>query len=260
MIAMAWYAIQTYTGKEEQLVEMIYRMLPAGIFSECFVPYFERLRRWHHQNQICILRLFPGYIFISTEDINSVFGLFKKIPAMSKIMSTDDFEFTSIYEEEARFLLEILDSDHIVRLTYVATDGKGSATYMAGPLKECSGRIQAYKFRDRYAQVRLTIAGHEKSVRMGLILDNDVRAETGYGKVEAHIIRPEVYVPIKRDPAASVVLVPGDRVAVVGGAFEGNAAVVRKVKSGIVSITVRMFGREIPLELSSDEVRKIETE
>ena len=255
---MLWYAIQSYTGKEEQLAEMIRRVVPERYYGECFVPYFERLRCWRQQNQVHILRLFPGYLFISTDNIEAVFQCLKRVPAMSKILTAGAFEFTPLYDSEAEFLKRILDADHIVRLTYAATDGKGHVTYMAGPLEKCRGRIEAYKFRDRYAQVRLTIAGQEKTVRMGIILNDDVRREMAYGKVEAHIPTPEKYASFNRKPAA--MLRPGDSVAVVSGVFEGNIAVVQKVGTRTVSITVHMFGREMPVEISAEDVRKLEAE
>ena len=253
---MLWYAIQSYTGKEEQLTKMIRRVVPERYYGECFVPYFERLRCWRQQNQVHILRLFPGYLFISTDNIEAVFQCLKRVPAMSKILTAGAFEFTPLYDSEAEFLKRILDADHIVRLTYAATDGKGHVTYMAGPLEKCRGRIEAYKFRDRYAQVRLTIAGQEKTVRMGIILNDDVRREMAYGKVEAHIPTPEKYASFNRKPAA--MLRPGDSVAVVSGVFEGNIAVVQKAGTRTVSITVHMFDREMPVEVSAEDVRKLE--
>ncbi len=281
---MPWYAVQTYTGREENLAEMVRRVIPEGYIGECFVPYFERLRCWRQQNQIHILRLFPGYLFITTDDIEGVFQCLKKVPAMSKILSAGAFEFTPLYDGEAEFLKGILDADHIVRLTYAATDGKGHVTYMAGPLEKCRDRIETYKFRDRYAQVRLTIAGQEKIVRMGIILNDDVRREMSYGKVEAHIPTPTGYAagntrkesltpclygnagiasPVlspheKGKPTA--MLRPGDCVAVVSGVFEGNVAVIHEVRSSTVSITVHMFNREMPVEVSVEEVRKLDPE
>ncbi len=268
---MLWYAIQSYTGKEEQLAEMIRRMVPERYYGECFVPYFERLRCWRQQNQVHILRLFPGYLFISTDSIEAVFQCLKRVPAMSKILTAGAFEFTPLYDSEAEFLKKILDADHIVRLTYTATEGKGRVTYMTGPLEKCRDRVEVYKFRDRYAQVRLTIAGQEKTVRMGIILNDDVRREMAYGKVEAHIPTPTGYAAGNTSKASlefsphgngkpAAMLRPGDHVAVVSGVFEGNVAVIHEVRNSTVSITVHMFDREMPVELSAEEVRKLGTD
>ena len=60
MIGMPWYVIQTYTGREEQLVEMIRRIVPRNCCGECFVIYSEQLRHRQQENQVHVLRLFPG--------------------------------------------------------------------------------------------------------------------------------------------------------------------------------------------------------
>lgn len=253
---MPWYAIQTYTGREEQLVSMIRCQVPKECCGECFVAYYEQIRDRKQENQIHILRLFPGYIFIFSEDVELLFRCLKMLPAMAKIMTAGAFAFTPLYEEEAEFLLQMMDPDHIVRLTYVATDGKDHISCLSGPMERCRNRIVNFRFRDRYARVRMQIAGQEKIVRVGIILNDDVRRETAYGKVEALIPRPDKYeVPVSKEPGTQ--LKTGDRVAVVGGAFEGNAAVISHVGKHTVKIAVRMFGRDIQLEIPAGDVRKL---
>ncbi len=254
---MLWYVIQTYTGKEEQLVKMICRQVPQNCYGECFVAYYEQLRDRRQENQIHILRLFPGYIFISTDKVDRLFQCLKMIPSMTKIMASGAFAFTPLFEGEAEFLLEMMDADRVVRLTYAATDGKNHVSYLSGPLEKCRDRIQKYRFRDRYANVSLRIAGQEKIVRMGIILNDDIRREMTYGKVEAQIDVPGKYM----NPAACEQKVPlneGDRVAVIDGPFEGNTAIVRQVRGDTVSIRVHMFEREIPVDLAAEAVRRLE--
>ncbi len=221
------------------------------------MPYFEQLHCWHQQNQIRVLRLFPGYIFFSTDDIGRLFQWLKQVPAMSKVLTAGAFEFTPMYDGEAEFLLQMMDSDHIVRLTYVATDGRNHVSYLSGPLEKCEDHIQDYQFRKRFAQVRLRIAGREKAARVGIILNDDVRRETAYGKVEAPVRTPEKYeLPALKRPAAD--LAPGDRVAVIGGAFEGNVAVINQIRKNDVRISVHMFGRDIFVEVPAINIRKVE--
>lgn len=253
---MLWYAIQTYTGKEEKLAEMLRLIVPKECIGECFVPYFEQLHCWHQQNQIRVLRLFPGYIFLASDDIGDLYQRLKQVPAMTKIMTAGAFEFSPLYDGEAEFLLQMMDADRIVRLTYVATDGRNHVSYLSGPLEKCRDHIRNYQFRKRFAQVQLQIAGQEKTARVGIILNDDVRREIAYGKVEAPVRTPEKYeTPGPKKLSAG--LVPGDRVAVIEGAFEGNVAVISQVKSSDVQFAVHMFGRDILVEVPASSVRKL---
>lgn len=253
---MLWYVIQTYSGREEKLVEMIRRIIPEEYYGDCFVVYYEQLRDRKQKNQIHILRLFPGYIFISSDDVERIFQYLKIIPAMSKIMAAGAFVFTPLYEGEAEFLMGIMDDDHIVRLTYVATDGKNHVSLLSGPLEKCRTLVKEYRFRDRYAMVRLRIIGQEKIVRMGIILNDDVRRETTYGKVEARISTPEKYT-ISASGKPSISLKKGDKVAVIEGGFKGSIAVVNQVKNGEVQIAVFMFGRDIFMDVPMESIAKL---
>ena len=261
---MLWYVIQTFTGKEEKLVEMIRRVVPDELYGECFVAYFEQL--WHSRqtNQVHILRLFPGYVFITTDDIERVYQSLKNVPAMSKIVASDAFAFSPLYEREAEFLRDIMDESHVVRLSYAATDGRNHVSYLSGPLEKCKGNILAYEFGRRYALVRLQIADQDKDVRLGIILNNDIRREMTFGKVEALIAMPERYrltpaAPEENAAAAKQTagLEPGDSVAVIDGVFEGNVAVISQVRKDAVRISVRLFEREISAEVPAGSVRKL---
>ncbi len=290
---MSWYVIQTYTGNEERLVEMIRRIVPERYYDECFVIYSEQLRRRQQENQIHVLRLFPGYVFISSRDIGRLFRYLKKVPAMTKILATDDYTFTPLCDGEAEFLMNIMDADHIVRLSYVATDGADHVTYLSGPLERCKGQIRSYHFRKRYAAVRLALEGQEKEVKLGIILNDDIRRELTYGKVEAAVENLEKYtIPVltkkqnlgmkgfeetdgkvdersdsetphlgsgeKSQSTDIKQFTPGNQILVMEGAFEGSVAVVSQIRKDMMKIFVQMFGREIQVEVSVGSVKKIE--
>lgn len=261
---MLWYVIQTYTGKEEKLVTMIKRVIPRNLYGECFVVYHEQLRSRKQENQVHVERIFPGYAFITADDPVQLFNFLKKVPSMSKLMAMGEFYFTPLECSEAEFLDLIMDADHIVRLSYVATNGRNRVSWLSGPLEDCGNRITGYQFRKRYASVRIEIAGQEKEVRMGIILNDDIRREVAYGKVEAPVAVPGKYkvAAFQEDAGGSVSgqeavhFSPGDTVVVVGGAFEGLTAVVHQVKKNAVKIEVHLFGRDITAEESMENVRK----
>ena len=269
---MLWYVIQTYTGREERLMQMIRRVVPGGLYGDCFVVYHEQLRNRKQENQIHIERVFPGYAFITSDDPDELFFQLKRIPAMSKMLAAGEFCFTPLETPEAEFLDSVMDEDHVIRLSYAATDGRDHVNYLCGPLEVCGERILQYQFRKRYASVRLHISGQEKEVRMGIILNDDIRRELSYGKVEAPIIVPERYqvgnLPRTHGNASKdsgkgtretiqSLFCEGDRIMIVAGAFSGMTATVCQIKKGSVKIKVHLFGRDITAEEPIENVRKV---
>ncbi len=269
---MLWYVIQTYTGQEEKLVGMVKKMIPRQMYGKCFVAYFEQLRRRQQKNQIHIERVFPGYVFITSEAPDELFLRLKAIPAMTRLLADGDYFFLSLDQDEAAVLEQILDSDHVIRLSYAATDGKDHVSYLSGPLAACRSRLIRYQFRQRYAVIGLRLAGEQKEVRLGILLKDDISRELTYGKVEAPISLPEVYriasckaengadsTPEKgeiQDKRAE--FAPGDRIVVISGAFAGMPAMVYENRKHTVKIGVHFFDRDMTVEVPAESIRKQE--
>lgn len=275
---MLWYVIQTFTGREEKLIRMMRRIVPRELYGDCFAAYHEQLRHRGKENQIHVERIFPGYVFVTSDEPDRLFLFLKNVPAMSKMMSDGEFYFLPLETAEARLLADIMDEDHVIRLSYVATDGKDHISYVAGPLEAAiaagAERIAGYQFRLRYARVRLALAGEEKEVRMGIILNDDIRRELAYGKVEAPIRVPEKYRVAARgstkqsgsiapgpcaremENSSSAVYEPGEEVTVISGALAGLPALVCQTKKYGVRLAVHYFGRDMTVEVPPDTIRK----
>lgn len=253
---MLWYVIQTYTGKEEKLVEMVRRVVPRNLYGKCFVAYHEQLRRRQQENQLHIERIFPGYVFITSDQPEPLFLCLKKVPAMSKLISDGDYTFLPLAAEEMNVLEEILDETCVIRLSYIETDGKDHVSYISGPLEACRQRVESYQFRKRFATIQLTLAGEKKNVRLGIILPDDVSRELAYGKVEAPIQVPERYrIPV---PVPQVIpeFEPGDAVTVINGIFAGMPAMVYQVRKQNVKIGVHFFSRDMTMEVPAVFLKK----
>ena len=63
-----WYVIQTVTGKEEELMLFIRNILCRERYESCFVIYAQWMKRLGGEWQIQVRPLFPGYVFIDTEE------------------------------------------------------------------------------------------------------------------------------------------------------------------------------------------------
>jgi len=267
IVRMLWYVLQTETGREGNLVKLIERIVPGYLYGECFVAYHERLWRRRQRNFIHVECAFPGYVFITSDDPEGLFLCLKQVPAMSKMMADGDFTFIPVDPEEASFLEQIMDEDHVMHLSYVATDGRDHVYQVSGPLEACMSKIERFQFRKRYAVVRLSLLGEEKSILMGILLNEDIREELRFGKVEASAEKQKG--PIGRkgsskseskrlsESGRQPKLLPGDAVTVVNGPLVGMAGEVRKVGKNTVRIGVHLLGQDVSMELSLEAVRKI---
>lgn len=256
-----WYVIQTMTGHEEKLVRMVEKILPQEIYTDCFVPYYERIWRKQQRSLVHVERLFPGYVFILAKDPEEIFRRLKNVPAMTKLMSDGMFTFLPLEQGEENFFTDTLDASHIVRLSYVEKDSRGYIRRVSGPLRSRAGDVARYQYKKRYALVNVPLLGKMKQVVVGIILPEDVRQEIGYGKIEApaaqHCLAVGIDAGQQSWRSAGQELEVGDWVTVISGTLEGLTGVVQKVRKNTVDIGVRMFGQDMPMEVPADAVCKV---
>ncbi len=242
-----WYVIQTLTGREEELVRMVRRILPKEVYTDCFVAYYERVWRRQQRSLVHVERLFPGYVFILADDPDEIYQRLKDVPAMSRLISDGMFTFLPLEAGEEAFFEEMLDAEHIVRLSYVEKDVRGRVFRITGPLKQYAEKVQQYQYKKRYVLVRVQLLGHEKLVALGIILQEDIRQEIAYGKVEAPLVLPRIYQ--MEEPEEERSFLVGEQVTVIAGELSGMRGVVWKVRKSTVDIGVRLFGQDMPMEV-----------
>lgn len=257
-----WYVLQTMTGREEALVEMVRKTVPSSLYENCFIAYYERVWRKQQQSIVHIERLFPGYVLIITDKPDEVFLELKHIPAMVKLLSDGDFGFVPLRREEQMFFQDLLDMDNpdgerIVRLSYVEKDRSGHVYRVSGPLRGYMGQVVKYQFKKRYAIIRFRMLGEEKTAALGIILKEDIEQELAYGKVEAPVRVPDYYKTEMPEPEQEAAFQTGDAVKVTAGSMDGMDGVVWKVGKGVVEIGVHLFGQDVSVEVPVDEVCKV---
>lgn len=80
-----WYVIQTQTGGEEKLVELIEKMIPKEHYEECFCMNRECVKKTENGYQILKRPLFPAYIFVVTDHPERLFIELKRVPKLTKL-------------------------------------------------------------------------------------------------------------------------------------------------------------------------------
>ena len=90
-----WYVIQTITGKEQELVDLVYKMLPKTVYKECFFLKRQLLKRLGGEWLEVTETLFPAYVFLDLTNADEVFYELKRIPEFSKLLGDNLGNFWS---------------------------------------------------------------------------------------------------------------------------------------------------------------------
>lgn len=105
-------------GKETFLRDMINRK--GDVVS--FVPMMERRYKIKGEYQIQRKPMFPGYLFIKTEEeqeyIERLFQEYRmKLKGFKKLLKYDEEGTSALHEEEIKFLNDILDEEYTLRMS-----------------------------------------------------------------------------------------------------------------------------------------------
>ena len=150
-----WYVIQTKTGEESRVVDLIHSLDGKDREIPCIVPLYEQVWRTATSYQIHLRRLFPGYILVDTDRPEEVNEAFKKVPEFTKILGTKEDDgnktFIPIEEDDRKFLSTIL-KEGMVHVSYVHLK-KSRVDNVIGPLAEYVGNIVRLDIRHRRAIV-----------------------------------------------------------------------------------------------------------
>lgn len=139
-----WYVIQTVGGQEQTVRALIERRSSGDasrLVEQCFIPMRERTVKRGGEWQLVQEKLFPGYVFVVTEDAQKLLQNLKSLPRFTRLLGTGVNEFVPLRPEEIAFLQKFEDSGHIARLSKVEVVEGGRIRILSGALLNCEGMI-----------------------------------------------------------------------------------------------------------------------
>lgn len=163
-----YYVLWTSTGNEESTRQMIKNYVDPALYSRCIIPY--RLKRHFHggKSEIVKMILFPSYIFVETDSIESFIQAIKWFPGFNVILHTDDF-YCPIYKHEEYILENLVNEHDIIDISEGYMEGD-KIHVISGPLKGREGFIKKVVRRTGVAILEMTIFNRTTQVRLGLDL------------------------------------------------------------------------------------------
>ena len=135
-----WYVIWVTSGKEEEIKDQCQKRLSGDMYKDIFVLRYTRRMKKKGQWQEVTRRLFPGYIFIDTEDIDAVRERLRDIDAMTIVLGDDD-KPVPISDSEQAFLQSLIDDAYVVNMSTGHIIGD-EIIIASGPLAGTKGIIK----------------------------------------------------------------------------------------------------------------------
>lgn len=161
-----WYVMQVRTGSEENIQFQCQRNIPEDILGNCFIPYYEEKKHTQGEWKICRKVLFPGYVFLDSQELTQLYMDLKQISGLTKLLRTGD-EIIALTKEEVGFLQSFGGKEQVVIMSEgIIENSKIIVT--SGPLvgkEEFIKRIDRHK---RKAYLEMEIFGRMQRVQVGL--------------------------------------------------------------------------------------------
>ncbi len=266
-----WYVIQVNSGNEHDIKDLLEAMKPADLFCECFIPLYEEVRRSGGKCRILFKKLFPGYVFIETDDAEGVFSVLREIPEFTKLLGGVEVDgskvFIPIGDEDEAFMHTLFE-DGLMHVSYVHMTKNGRIDCITGPLANYKNHITKLEMRHRMAIVEAEMFGKKRKVRFGLWTDEDpelpylekLKSDAGVHKSDGS--SDSLFADGDILDGAGVFdigIYPGDEVMDEYGIYGDQifrVISVDPVHRTIVS-SFEILGTSARIELKADDVRKL---
>ena len=160
-----WYVIHTVSGLEQKCLQQCRIYVDKNDYNKMFIPRYIAQRHfkkeWHEVEKT----LFPGYLFVDTEKIDSVIEGMKKFRQFTKVLQ--DGEMVSpIKEQEQQFLSTMMDQQHLVRYSEGFLIGE-KVCITTGPLRNLQGYLRTVDRHRRIAKLEVPIFGRPTPTEVG---------------------------------------------------------------------------------------------
>ena len=164
---MPLYVIQVVGGRENHVCDLVNKILNEEI-KDCYVPRREVFRRAGGEWITVRETLFPGYLFVETENIEQVMGRLTKVPALTRLLGVGDEHVTPLSPDEVAWLSGLMKPfDKVVEASVGVIEGD-RVVVTNGPLVGHEAQIKKVDRHKRLAYLDMRMFGRTKTIKVGL--------------------------------------------------------------------------------------------
>lgn len=161
-----WYVVQVRTGTEESIRKQCKKSIDEKILENCFIPHYEEQRCVRGERVTLKRILFPGYLFVVTEQVENLFKSLKSIIGITKLLGIGE-EIVPLTEEEQKFLQRFGGEEQVVAMSEGIIE-QSQIKVTSGPLMGMEGHIRKIDRHKRKAWIEMELFGRKQMVQVGL--------------------------------------------------------------------------------------------
>lgn len=162
---MAIFALHIKTGTENKTKKHIEEKLPSNV--RAFNPVRELIIRKKGKKHKESKAMFPGYLFLETEEINGeLLSLLKSIPGFYQVLPSNK-HMEPIPPHDLEFLNTLFNKNYIAALSRASFDENNRIQIISGPLKGKEGMIVKVDRRKGRAKIIVNAFDKEHFVDLG---------------------------------------------------------------------------------------------
>jgi len=167
-----WCAIHVRDGEEKNTEDFVKNLLPESLNARCFHLTRSRRKKYKGKWQTVQEELFPGYVFIDTDEPDRVHRELKKAPR-PKLLFSDDRYVSTLEQQESDFMRLVADRNGIIGLSTVRVVEDGRLKYLSGPLINIGDRVKKVNLHRRIAEVEASLMGQKQILYLGIEIESN---------------------------------------------------------------------------------------
>ena len=250
--------MQVQTGNEEMIIKLCRQVIDVAKYERIFLPKCVTLQKRRGEWRELIQTLFPGYIFIDTDE-NRIADIIRdcyEIPEVTKVLRSAE-NFTPIHELEQNYLQAMMDDKDIVRPSVGYQIGE-QVEILSGPLRYGHAKICYINRHKRVAEIKVELFGRYTKVKVALEVigkttEENLREEKLKQEQQRDITKQQEQQLFQKSLESCK---EGDAIRIKNGTFAGmeGTFISLDIKRQEVKAKIKLFERETEVVLDIKEV------
>lgn len=161
----ALFVVSVQPGRERAISDRIKALAGPALVKDCFVLTHQILKKNQGSWRLCAENMFPGYLFVATDDVKAVQERLKHSSSSIRFLGAERRVFALRAEEEA-FIRDFGGTAHVIGMSR-GVIRHGAMEIGEGPLR---GRADLIKKIDRHKRIAYLDLGvlNQPQVKVGL--------------------------------------------------------------------------------------------